>query len=353
MASPSRLLPPGLVLRGTVEQAVWTVLRFSTPTARHAGALSGLFGIYDRSGYPPVTHREAAAAMGTSQKTLRHWLQEAREAAQSLPVPASITAAVGVAGERLPRLAPDLAAAWRTAGCTRHALHPAAVAAAARLFGVTPSWKVDTVGWQVPIAVPAGRTVELREARRRLHRYLRDQQPTNWATVAKRTGLIDVSTLRVLAEAEGISTGPNGPVDLTPRGPDLPLLRQLEAAGRPMTTDELLAGVRRWAHGNHAGPAPTTRQLKRVLAGSPLYDSDRKGWFAATPHMVELARRDRIVLTAVAAADGQARVHVVIQALLQAGYRSRAGAQQAVLTCPVVRSVPGRRGWLVSLDAST
>lgn len=352
MVSPFRLLPPGLVLRGSVEQAVWTVLRFSTPTARHAAALSGLFGIYERSGYPPITHRAAAAAMGTSQKTLRHWLEEAREAAQSGPVPASISCAVAVAGEQLPRLAPELAAAWRTAGCTRHALHPAAVAAAARLFGVTPSWEVDTSGWQVPLVVPAGRTDELREARRRLRRYLRRHQPKSWVTVARQTGLIDVSTLRVLAEAEGIPTGTNGPVDRTPRGLDLPLLRQLEAAGRPMTTDELLAGLRRWAHGNHAGPAPTPWKLRKVLAGSPLYRPDRKGWRAAAPHIVELARRDRIVLTTVAAADGQVRVHVVIQALLQAGYRSRASAQHAVLTCPVVRSAPGRRGWLVSLDAT-
>ncbi len=314
MVSPFRLLPPGLVLRGSVEQAVWTVLRFSTPTARHAAALSGLFGIYERSGYPPITHRAAAAAMGTSQKTLRHWLEEARDAAQSGPVPASISCAVAVAGEQLPRLAPELAAAWRTAGCTRHALHPAAVAAAARLFGVTPTWEVDTSGWQVPLVVPAGRTDELREARRRLRRYLRRHQPKSWVTVARQTGLIDVSTLRVLAEAEGIPTGTTGPVNRTPRGLDLPLLRQLDAAGRPMTTDELLAGLRRWAHGNHAGPAPTPWKLRKVLAGSPLYQPDRKGWRAAAPHIVELARRDRIVLTTVAAADGQVRVDVVIQA---------------------------------------
>jgi len=59
------------------------------------------------------------------------------------------------------------------------------------------------------------------------------------------------------------------------------------------------------------------------------------------------------MLAAVEAAGGKARVREVLQALLAAGSPSRGSAHQAVRACPVLRGIPGTRGWLTSLSAGS
>ncbi len=351
MPSPSRLLPPGSLLRGSVEQVVWAVLRLSTPSERHARALAGLFGIGERSGYPPASPAAATAAMGVSGTTMRRWLREAEEAAGSVPVPVSIACAMAVAADSLPRLVPDLAAAWRAAGCTRQALHPAAVADAARLFGLAPGWEVDTAGWAVPIALPTGRAGEYRMAARRLRRHLLRREPTSWREAAKLAGLPTAASVRVVVEAAGLHAGVAGPVDLTPSGVDVPLLRQMQVAGRPMPIKELLVGLQRWSHEPRRRAAPTAPELGRWLSFCPLYERDDPGWRPAGLRVVPLAPRDRVMLAAVEAAGGKARVGEVLDALLAAGSPSRGSGHQAVRACPVLRGIPGTRGWLTSLSA--
>jgi len=349
MASPSRLLPSGSLLSGPVEQVLWAVLRLSTPSGRHARALANLFGIRERSGYPAASADAVAAVMGAGGTTVRRWLREAREAAGSVPVPESVASALELAADSLPVLVPDLAMAWQAAGCTRHALQPAAVADIARLFGVIPSWEVDGVGWAVPIAVPTGRTGEYREGARRLRRHLLRREPTLWPQAVKLAGLPDIRSAQVLAEAIGLHAGLAGPVDLTPRGLDVPLLRQMLVAGRPLAVKELLEGLRRWSQAPRRPAPPTPHELRRWLGFCPLYELEGVGWRPANRSEIPLAPRDTVMLAAVEAAGGKARVRDVVAALMEAGTASRGSAQQAVLGCPVLRAVPGARGWLTSI----
>ena len=100
--------------------------------------VSARFGLLRHAGAPPASRHTTASLTSVSGATVTTWTDHFRRAAQTVGPPPALAAALELTGSLVPATAPKLALALHAAGLTSGVLHPAAVLALARLYGLPP-----------------------------------------------------------------------------------------------------------------------------------------------------------------------------------------------------------------------